>query len=102
MTRHLAGPQRHGDQHVGAGVHRWLLLASALPVIGLTMIGFASRRFRPFIGGVALGTAALCAQLAWSADAAFVGGATLARVWAVVNVLVCLWLARVALDAKRA
>jgi serine protease len=87
---------------LGAGVHRWLLLASALPVIGLTMIGFASRRFRPFIGGVALGTAALCAQLAWSADAAFVGGATLARVWAVVNVLVCLWLARVALDAKRA
>jgi serine protease len=85
---------------LGAGVHRWLLLASALPAVGLTMIGFASRHFRPIIGGVALGTAALCAQLAWSADAAFIGGTTLARLWGVVNALVCLWLARMALDAN--
>ncbi len=85
----------------GAGMHRWLLLASALPVIALSAIGFASRRFRPFIGGVALGSAALLAQMAWSADVAFVGGAFLARAWAVGNALVCLWIARVALDAKR-
>jgi serine protease len=87
---------------MGAGVHRWLLLASALPAIVLTMLGFASKRARPFIGGIALGTAALLAQLAWSGDAAFVGGPFLARIYAVVNALVCLWLARMALDAKRA
>jgi serine protease len=87
---------------MGAGVHRWLLLASALPAIVLTMLGFASKRARPFIGGIALGTAALLAQLAWSGDAAFVGGPFLARAYAVVNALVCLWLARMALDAKRA
>jgi serine protease len=87
---------------MGAGTHRWLLLASALPAIGLTMLGFASKRVRPFIGGMALGTAALLAQLAWSGDAAFVGGPFLARVWTVVNALVCLWLARTALEAKRA
>jgi hypothetical protein len=63
------------------------------------MIGFGSRRLRPTIGGVALGTAALLAQLAWSSDAAFVGGAFLGRMWAVSNALVCLWLARLALDA---
>jgi serine protease len=86
---------------MGAGFHRWLLLASALPAIALTMLGFASKRFRPFIGGLALGTAALCAQMAWSGDVAFVGGPMLARVWAVANALVCLWLARTALDTKR-
>jgi serine protease len=86
----------------GAGLHRWLLLASALPSIAMTAIGFASRRMRPIIGGVALGTAALLCQMAWSGDAAFVGGAALARGWAVANALVCLWIARVALDAKRA
>ena len=87
---------------VGAGLHRWLLLASALPSIALTALGFASRRMRPLIGGIALGTAALLCQMAYSADVAFVAGAALARLWAVGNALVCLWIARVALDAKRA
>jgi len=86
---------------MGAGFHRWLLLASALPAVGLTMLAFSSKRIRPIIGGVALGTAALLTQLAWSGDAAFVGGPLLARVWTVVNALVCLWLARTALDARR-
>jgi serine protease len=87
---------------LGAGFHRWLLLASALPALALSAFGFASRRLRPFIGGVGLGSAALLAQMAWSADAAFIGGAFLARIWVLANALVCLWIARVALDAKRA
>jgi serine protease len=84
----------------GAGVHRWLLLASALPALGLTALGFASPRARPLIGGLALGTAALLAQMAWSGDAAFVFGPFMARIWAVGNALVCMWIARLALDAK--
>ncbi len=87
---------------MGAGTHRWLLLASAIPAVVLTLFGFANRRLRPFIGGIAIGSAALCAQIAWSADVAFVGGPFLARIWAVVNALVCLWIARMALDAKKA
>jgi hypothetical protein len=87
---------------LGEGWHRWLLLSSALPAIGLTALGFASRRARPFIGGIALGTAALCAQIAWSGDVAFALGGFLGRSWAVANVLVCLWLARTALDARGA
>jgi serine protease len=86
----------------GAGAHRWLLLASALPALALCAIGFRSRSLRPFIGGVAIGSAALLAQMAWSGDVAFVGGAFLARMWAIGNALVCFWIARVALDAKRA
>ncbi len=85
---------------VGAGLHRWLLLASALPALVLTGLGFASRRVRPLIGGIALGTAALLVQMAWAGDAAFVGGTFLWRVWAVTNALVCLWLARTALVAR--
>lgn len=84
----------------GVGWHRWLLLASALPAIGLTAIGFGNRRLRTFAGGIAVGSAALLAQLAWSGDAAFFLGPFLGRVWAIGNALVCLWLARAALDAK--
>jgi hypothetical protein len=86
---------------LGAGWHRWLLLASALPAIGLSMLGFASAKARPFIGGLALGTAALCAQMAWSGDAAYALGGFLGRIWAVGSIFVCLWLARAALDAKK-
>jgi serine protease len=85
----------------GAGVHRWLLLASAGPAIVLSTLAFASKRARPLIGGVALGTAALLAQMAWSGDVAFVAGPMLARAWAVGNALVCLWLARIALQTDR-
>ncbi len=84
----------------GAGVHRWLVLASALPAVMLTAFGFGSARTRPFIGGVALGTAALLAQMVWAGDAAFVGGPFLLRVWGVANALICLWLARAALEAS--
>jgi serine protease len=85
----------------GIGVHRWQLLASVLPALALSAIGFRSRHLRPLIGGVALGTAALLLQMAWSGDAAFVAGPFLARVWEVGNAVVCLWLARVALETKR-
>jgi serine protease len=83
----------------GAGVHRWQLLASALPALALAAVGFRSRHLRPVIGGLALGSAALLFQMAWSGDAAFVAGAFLARVWAIGNALVCLWLARIALES---
>jgi serine protease len=86
---------------LGAGFHQWLLLASALPSLALAAVGFASKRLRPIVGGVALGSAALCAQMAWSGDAAFVGGSLLGRVWAVGNALVCLWLARMALEKTK-
>ena len=85
-----------------AGAHRWLLLASAIPVVVGTMFFFGNRSLRFVIGGLALGTAALCAQLAFSGDAAFVGGAFLMRVWMGVSVLASLWIARIGLDAKRA
>ncbi len=85
---------------VGVCLHRWLLFASALPAIALTMIGFASSRARPLIGGVALGTAAMLAHMAYAGDTAFVAGVLGARVWALANALVCVWIARAALDGR--
>jgi serine protease len=86
----------------GVGMHRWLLLASALPAAALTLLGFANRHIRPIVGGLALGSAALLVQMGWSGDVAFVGGPLLGRVWVVCHALVCLWLARAALDVKKA
>jgi len=86
----------------GVGLHQWLLLASALPALGLAMLGFRRRGLRPFIGGMALGSGALLLQMIGSADAAFVGGPVLARIWQAASALVCVWLARIALDAPRA
>ncbi len=86
----------------GQALHRWLLLSSALPALGLTALAFANRRARPIVGGVAMGSAALLAQLAWSGDVAFVFGPWLARIWTAGSALLCLWIARIALDAKGA
>jgi serine protease len=86
----------------GVGLHRWLLLASALPALSLALLGFGLRGFRPFIGGVALGTGALLVQMVGSGDVAFAGGSALGRVWEICNAIICVWLARVALDERRA
>ena len=84
----------------GPGAHQWLLVASALPAFVLALLGFASSRVRPLIGGVALGSAALLAQMALTGDVAFVGGAFLMRIWVVGSALVCLWLARTSLGPR--
>jgi serine protease len=82
----------------GPGLHRWWILASAFPAVALTALGFKNRRLRPVIGGFAAGSAALLLQLAWSGDAAFVAGLGPSRIWALANVLVCVWIARVGLE----
>lgn len=83
-------------------LHKWLPLASALPVFALTAIFFGSKRLRPAVGGFALGTAALLVQLGISGETFYALGPFMLRIWAVGNALVCLWLARLALDVKKA
>lgn len=98
----LQRPFGEWDILLGVGIHKWLPLASALPVVALTMLFFGVKRLRFAVGGFALGTAALLAQLALSADVAFVGGSMLLRVYAFASAAVCLWIARIGLDAKKA
>jgi serine protease len=85
---------------LGAGFHKYMLLASALPSVALTALFFGVKPLRPLVGGIALGTAALLAQNAISGDSAFVLGAFAAKIFAVANIAVCMWLARMTLDRK--
>lgn len=84
------------------GLHKWLPLASALPVFALTALLFGSKRLRPVVGGFALGTAALLAQMGIAGETFYALGPFMLRIWCAVNALACLWLARLALDAKKA
>jgi serine protease len=88
------------DLVASASVHRFLPLASAIPVVALTATLFGVRRARPWLGGFALGMGAYVAQLALSGEVATAYPALAARVWLVANVLVCAWIARIALDRK--
>ncbi len=98
----LARPLGEWDIALGAGVHRWLPLAGALPAIVAASVFFGVKRARPAIGGLALGSAALAAQMAISGDVAFVLGTWGMRLYALASMAVCVWIARVALDGKRA
>jgi serine protease len=96
-----ARPFGEWDLALGTGLHRWLPLAGALPVLLAAGVFFGVRRLRPAIGGLALGTAALATQMAISGDVAFVAGTWAMRLYMLASVTVCLWIARIALDAKR-
>ncbi len=98
----LARPFGEWDLALGPAVHRWLPLAGALPAFALVAILFGVPRLRPLVGGFALGSAALAAQLAWSGDTAFALGALAMRVYLFGSILACAWIARIALDARRA
>ena len=62
---------------------------------------FGVKRLRGALGGFALGTGALLAQLAVSLDVTMPVGALPTRLWLIANTLVCLWLARIALEAEK-
>jgi len=98
----LMRPLGEWDLVFAPALHKWLLLGSALPVMILTALFFGARSLRRFTGGFAIGTAALLAQLALSGEVAYAFGPFAMRLWVVANALVCLWIARIALDAKKA
>lgn len=83
-------------------VHKWLPLASALPVFGLTLFLFGNKRMRPVLGGLALGTSALLVQMGISGETFYAMGPFMLRIWCAANALLCLWLARLTLDTKKA
>lgn len=84
------------------GLHKWLPLASALPIFGLTTLLFGNKHLRPILGGLALGMAALLVQIGISGETFYALGPFMLRVWCGVNAALCLWLARLSLDAKKA
>lgn len=89
------------DLLLAPGMHRWLLLASAVPAFALTTLFFNNKRLRPFVGGVALGSAALLVQLGISGETFFALGSFGLRAFCAANVIALMWVARMNLDAKR-
>jgi serine protease len=69
-------------------------------VFGLTALLFGVKKLRPTIGGFALGTAALLVQLGISGETFYGLGSIAMRLWAVVNVVMCVWIARMTIDTK--
>lgn len=96
----LMRPFGEWDLLFDAGLHRYLPLANALPALALAAIGFGMPRVRSFLGGFALGSAALLAELAWSAEVATPFGSLGLRLWTVLNMAVCLFIARLALERR--
>jgi serine protease len=98
----LMRPFGEWDLLLAPGLHRWLPLASAAPAFLLTTLFFNHKRLRPFVGGFALGTAALMVQLGFSGETWFALGPFALKIFCGVNAALALWVARFTLDAKKA
>ncbi len=96
----LSRPLGEWDLVWHTSLHSWLPLASALPSFLLVALGFHRPALRALAGGLAVGTAAYLTQIAWSGESQFVFGTLMMRVWAMVNVVACLWVAKNTLAAK--
>jgi serine protease len=91
----LARPIADMDLLIGASLHRFLPLATALIPFGLTALCFGVRRLRPAVAGIATGTAAYLVSAMVLGETAGPMGRLLLVVWCAVNVVACLWIARV-------
>jgi len=72
-----------------------IVYSAAIPVV-LSLFGIGAKSFRPVIGGVAIGFAAILGYSAWAAAPAlaWLPFNFLAIPWLVVNALICLFVAR--------
>jgi hypothetical protein len=95
-------PLGEWDVVFDASWHRWLPLASALPAVVATALLYGVKSLRSTLGGLALGGAALMAQIAVLGDVTTPFGWVLTKLWLAANVMVCLWIARLVLDQKKA
>lgn len=97
----LARPLADMDLMIGVSLHRFLPLANVLVPFAFTAVFFGVKRFRPFIAGLATGTAAyLFATVAMNSAAAPFGRLAM-LVWCVLNAIGCMWIARTNLAETR-
>jgi serine protease len=98
----LMRPVGEWDVVFDAGWHRWLPLANALPAMVAAALLFGIKSLRSTLGGFAIGSAALMAEIAILGDVATPFGFVATKLWLAANVMVCLWIARLVLDKKLA
>ena len=95
----LARPIPEWDLLLGVSVHRWLTLAHFFVPLAFSAVGYGFKRARPFIAGVAVGTAAYLASVPLlELTTSDLSSRALLSVWALLNVAGCLWLAVLNLD----
>jgi serine protease len=97
----LARPIADMDLLVGVSLHRFLPLASALLPFAFTAVLFGVKRLRPFIAGLATGTAAYMFATVALHSAAAPFGRLAFVVWCGLNAAACLWIARTNLAETR-
>lgn len=98
----LARPIAELDLLFSASLHGWLPLANALLPFGLTALAFGSRALRPFVAGIATGTAAYLGSVILLGEHGSPFGRVLLVAWCAANALACAWLARENLAESRA
>lgn len=90
----LARPLADLDLLESVAIHRFLPLANALVPFLLTAIFFGAKRMRPFVAGIATGTAAYLLSTAALGEAAGPFGSALMVAWCAANAVACAWIAR--------
>lgn len=97
----LARPLADLDFLIGASLHRFLPFANALVPFALTAVLFGVPKARPFIAGIATGTAAYLASVIYLGEAFGPFGRTALIAWCALNAFACLWIARTNLAENR-
>jgi len=90
-----------GEWNIPLGfAYKYLPLANFIPA-GLATVLLLKNKFgRLFAGGLAVGSAALCMQLAFSGEMTFILGSMLMKVWMLVNVIVLGYFAKATLTKE--
>lgn len=78
----------------GQSVHRWLPLGSAILPFALTICFYKMKQVRTAVAGITTGTAAYLVATIKLNETVWVFSKPFMTIWFVVNVVVCLWLAR--------
>lgn len=84
----------------GLGFHSWLPLANAFLPTVLVGLLFSRKEFRSPVAGVALGTAAYLLSTVWMNETIPPLGRFLFLGWALLNSLICIWIAAIGMDRK--
>ncbi len=97
----LSRPLADLDFYLGASVHRLLPLANVLLPFVLLVTTFQIKRLRPFVAGVAVGTASYLTSIALFGETYGPLGKTALAVWCIANAAGSLLIARTSLAETR-
>jgi serine protease len=97
----LARPLADFDLLVGDGLHRWLPLANAIVPTALLTLTFQWKAMRPFVGGIAAGTAAYLGSLLVLGTAMMPLGTVLGMLWMAGNAAACVFISKLCLAEHR-